>query len=209
MSHLDDRYLILGLTGRAGAGKDTAADILCDAYQFYRFAFADPVRAEITNAFGIDPTIFHGSAKERKIEALAIERCSDRVFTTTMAKHGVSFSAPRSPREIMRWWGTEYRRVQQPHYWTRIASDTLHEALRRGFRRIVITDLRFDNEAAFVRYNGGVIWKVTRVLAEQSPANHQSEREVDQITPDVTINNNRSMTSLAAEVMKAYQASHA
>ncbi|MFT0547889.1 hypothetical protein ACMHYO_16360 [Allopusillimonas ginsengisoli] len=209
MKHLDDRYLIVGLTGRAGAGKDTAADVLCDAYQFYRFAFADPVRAEIVDAFGVDPSIFHISSKERKIEALAIDRCTDRAFATTMAKHGVSFSAARSPREIMRWWGTEYRRAQQSHYWTRIAGDTLHNALRRGFRRIVITDVRFSNEPAFVRYNGGVIWKVNRAMAEQSPTNHQSESEVGQITFDIEVNNNRSMTALAAEVMKAYQASHA
>lgn len=208
MNHLDDRYLILGLAGRAGAGKDTGADVLCEAHQFYRFAFADPVRKEITDAFCIDPALFLRPYKEHKTAALAVDRCTDRNFVTVVAKLGQSIAVPRSPREIMRWWATEYRRAQNPHYWTRKAGDTLHDALRRGFRRVVITDVRFKNEADFIRYHGGRVWMISRASSESAPANHQSESELTSIAPDVVIENNRSMTAFAAEIMKTYRASH-
>ena len=208
MSIMDDRYLIIGLTGRAGAGKDTAADVLCEAYQFYRFAFADPVRAEIMRAFGVDMSIFSTDTKERKMDALAISRCVDIEFRTAVGKLGVSPQAPRSPREIMRWWGTEYRRAQNHRYWTNKAGDTLHEAMRRGFRRIVITDVRFKNEADFVRYHNGKLWEIRRATAESVPASHQSEAEIAQIEPDIVVENNKSMTAFAAAVMQAYRDSH-
>lgn len=203
MNHQEGARLILGLTGRAGAGKDTVADILCEAYQFYRFAFADPLRAEIVNAFQINPGLFLPPHKERKMEVLAIDNSSDRDFVIAMAKRGKSITVPRSPREIMQWWGTEYRRTQQPHYWTRKAGDTLHDALKRGFSRIVITDVRLDNEAEFVRYHGGKIWRVRRATSEHTKPTHQSEM-LDSIIADLEIDNNRSMTALVATVMRAY-----
>ena len=209
MTAIDDRYLIVGLTGRAGAGKDTAADVLCEAHQFYRFAFADPVRAEIMRAFGVDISVFGTDTKERKIDALAINRCTDPDFRLAVGKLGVSPQAPRSPREIMRWWGTEFRRAQNPRYWTVRAGDTLHDAMRRGFRRIVITDVRFRNEADFVRYHNGKVWEIKRATAETVPANHQSESEIVHIEPDLIVDNNKSMTAFATAVMKAYRTSHA
>lgn len=196
-------HLILGLTGRAGAGKDTVADILCEVHQFYRFAFAGPLRDEIIDAFRIDPSLFRYPYKEQKVQALAIDNSADRDFVVTMRKRGKSITAARSPREIMQWWGTEYRRGQQPQYWTRKAEDTLHDALKRGFDRIVITDVRLANEAEFVRYHGGKIWRVRRATAEQIAPTHQSEA-LDSIEADLEIDNNRSMTSLVAGVMQAY-----
>jgi len=207
MTHLDDRRLLLGLAGRAGAGKDTVADVLCQGHQFYRFAFADPVRAEIISAFGVDMSVFDVSTKEHKIDALAIARCTDPDFRRVAGKLGISMTDARSPREIMRWWGTEYRRFQNPHYWTNRAGETLYDAIRRGFRRIVITDLRFRNEAAFVRYHGGKVWEIQRATAEVLPATHVSEQEITALEPDRVIENNKTMTALATAVMKAYRES--
>lgn len=209
MRHLDDRYLILGLSGRAGAGKDTAADLLCEAWQFYRFAFADALRAEITEAFGVDPGLFANELKEHATAALTIGRCNDGEFIQTMVARCESITSPRSPREIMQLWGTEYRRAQQPRYWIDRAAETLDVALRQGFRRVVLTDVRFVNEAQFIRMHGGKIWHIDRVQARCREAHHQSELEVSAIVADRAISNNRSMTSFATEIMKAYEASHA
>ncbi len=209
MTHLDGSYMILGLAGRAGAGKDTCADVLCQAHQFYRMAFADPVRQEIVDAFGIDSGVFDVTTKERKTAALAIGRCNDGDFMSLMIRRGESVTAPRSPREIMRWWGTEFRRNQKSVYWLDKAAQTINEAMRRGYRRVVITDVRFRNEADLVRYYNGQVWMIDRAEANAVPATHQSELELALIHPDYVIENNRSMTGFAAAVMKAYRASHA
>lgn len=208
MKHRDGTYLVLGIAGRAGAGKDTCADVLCENYQFFRMAFADPVRAEITDAFGIDPGLFLLPSKEVKTDALAIGRCNDSAFIALMAKVGENISAPRSPREIMRWWGTEYRRRQNPAYWLERAAETINDATRRGFRRIAITDVRFQNEADFVRLYNGEIWLITRTETDLITANHQSEREISSIHPDTIISNNKSMSRYAFEIMKAYEGRH-
>lgn len=207
MKHLDGSYMVLGLAGRARAGKDTCADVLSQAYQFYRMAFADALRKEIIDAFGIDADLFHDSTKDKKDTALAIGRCNDAEFMALAVKMGVSVTDPRSPREIMRWWGTEYRRRQNPTYWLERAAQTLDEAMRRGFRRVVITDVRFRNEADFVRYYDGLVWKINRAEASAVAATHQSEIELGLIQADAVIDNNRSMTAFAAEIMKAYRAS--
>lgn len=209
MKHLDGSYMILGLAGRAGAGKDTCADVLCQAHQFYRMAFADALRQEVVNAFGIDSGLFHTPSKEQKTAALAIGRCNDSDFMALMVKRGENITAPRSAREIMQWWGTEYRRAQNPVYWLDRAANTINEAMRRGFRRVVITDVRFRNEADLVRYYNGQVWMICRATADTAPANHQSELELALIHPDTVIENNRSMTAFAAAVMKTYEASRA
>jgi dephospho-CoA kinase len=49
---------IIGLTGRAGAGKDTVADIIQSVAIVQRFAFADLLRFEAAEAWGIDPRLF-------------------------------------------------------------------------------------------------------------------------------------------------------
>lgn len=205
MTRNNDATMLIGLAGRAGAGKDTTADVLCHGHQFHRFAFADPVRAEIVQTFGIDMTLFDVDTKERKVAALAIDRCANPDFRRVVGMMGVSMTDPRSPREVMRWWGTEFRRAQNPRYWISRAEENLHAALRRGFRRIVITDLRFRNEADFVRYHGGKVWEIRRATAEMAAVTHQSEREIGALSPDLVIENNKSMTALAAAVMKAYR----
>ena len=209
MKHLDGSYMILGLAGRAGAGKDTCADVLCQAHQFYRMAFADALRKEIIDAFGIDASVFDVSLKERKAAALAIGRCSDADFMSLMVKRGETITAPRSPREIMRWWGTEYRRAQNLVYWLDKASQEVNEAVRRGYRRVVITDVRFRNEADFVRYYNGQVWMIDRADANAAPADHQSEIELALIHPDSVIQNNGSMAGFADDVMKTYETCHA
>ncbi|WP_460874805.1 deoxynucleotide monophosphate kinase family protein [Paralcaligenes ginsengisoli] len=166
------------------------------------------MRAEIVQAFGIDPGLFHVSTKEQKTPDLAIGRCNDGVFMQIMVKLGVSVTAPRSPREIMRWWGTEYRRAKHPTYWLDKANESIDAAARRGFRRIVITDVRFANEADFVRGLGGQVWMIKRTLAEMAAATHESETQLALIHPDAEIKNNRSMVSFANEVLRTYEAQY-
>lgn len=203
MNYSNGPYGMIGLAGRAGAGKDTAADVLCQAYQFFRLAFADPVRKEIVKSFGIDARLFGVSTKELKTDVLAIGRCDDAVFMKLMGAAGHDIAAPRSPREIMRWWGTEYRRAQNPMYWINKARAVLDEASSRGFRRFVITDLRFKNEADFVRRHNGQVWMVKRAGADAVIADHQSESELVSIEPDVVIENNGSVVSFATAIMKS------
>ena len=205
-----NQYSIIGLVGRAGAGKDTVASILQDAYGHIPVAFADALREEVSEAFGVDHSLWVDRyTKEQPTPALSIARCKDNRFIQRMIALAEDPYPARSPREIMRWWGTEYRRdCDSSTYWTDRLHERIESYLRTGFRKIVVTDVRFFNEAEFVRILRGSIWRIQRQEADAVNANHQSESEQDKIDADRTISNNRSLGSLVETVLNTFELDH-
>lgn len=214
-------FTLIGLTGLAGAGKDAVADILRAHCGSYTASFAGHLRAEISNAFRIDSALLTDRAtKEQPTSELALERCSDTAFVDRMvvlhmsgAPDGgieggqIDLSAPRSPRQIMQWWGTEYRRAQNPNYWT--AKAHRHIAwMAKAFapRAIILTDVRFDNEAQLVRTWHGQIWQVNRPSQASTAAEHVSEVTGEQFLPDDVIHNTGDLQHLKATALSAYAA---
>lgn len=192
-----ERFLTLvGLTGRAGAGKDTSANVLKEWFGLTQIAFSDPLRQEIVDAFGVDLRVFGQDAKEVRSDSLAICRCADLAFIDRMRQHHESLTAARSPREIMRWWGTEYRRADDPAYWTRRMIERIDALLRVGVGNIVISDVRFPNEYACVWGLGGTVWRIRRAQADRAPVTHASEETPDGVQPDYLVDNDTSIEEL-------------
>lgn len=206
MSSKTGPYLIVGLVGRAGAGKDTTAAVLAHAAGYERVAFADAVRIEIAHSFGVDSRLFTSQhLKEQAVISLAIGRSHDHRFIRQMCELDKDISVMRSPRQIMRWWATEYRRnLDGEQYWINRLHDRIEDLHSRGHRRIAISDVRFLNEAAFVKEINGQLWRVSRQFADRVRAPHQSEWEVDDITCDRTIDNNGTRSSLVREAIDAH-----
>lgn len=202
-----NKFSIIGLTGRAGAGKDTVASILSDAYGHVRIAFADALRKEIANSFKIDMRMMDNRfEKERISPYMTIARCDDQKFIGRMQELDHDIHKSRSPREILRWWGTEYRRQTcSESYWIERMEDSIESLMRNGARKIVITDVRFLNEAELVKSCYGHIWRVSRSSADSLNASHISESEQDLIEVNKTISNNGSLGKLVIAVRKAYE----
>lgn len=81
-------------------------------------------------------------------------------------------------RSLLQWWGTEYRRKQDPFYWVRMMKAQL-EIDKPQFA--IITDVRFDNELYFIKSLGGHTVKVTRqgiTASDLSIRQHRSETEL-------------------------------
>lgn len=199
------KLIIIGLAGRAGAGKDTCADIMCSSHGFVRTNFAAPLRNEIIDAFWIDPHLFSTELKERRTPALAIGRCADADFIKRMVSLDIDPTLPRSPREIMRWWGTEYRRNQDEAYWTRLMKNWIDLAIRHGHHRIAVTDVRFLNESMFLQGLGACIWLIRRGAADARIADHASELQISQLATDHVIDNNGSLAELAKAIESTLQ----
>ncbi len=211
-----NRPEIIGLCGLAGCGKDTVAQLLTTHLRFSHLAFADALRAEICQAYGIDLSILtRRDTKEVPTAALALSRCStDSGFAMAVIAQckwlepGRSlkdeFSAPRSARQIMQWWGTEYRRAYSGQdYWTRKLKARIHiQQCGHQFRH-VISDVRFDNEAEAVRAMGGVIWQIKRPDIKYD-ASHCSETDGLRFAPDLVINNCHDIKHLQALVTGAW-----
>lgn len=206
---------ILGLSGPAGCGKDTVADLLVAHAGFTKMAFADPLKSEVCNAFGID--LLHLNQRETKehpMTALALRKCRDDAFIGRMltgqthCTFGEFLEAPRSPRWIMQKWGTEYRRHQDANYWVRLTSKRISYTLReRLATRIILTDCRFGNEVSLVcRTFGGQLWQIHRDGVEVAQDSHTSETTGAAFRPDLTLNNSQGISHLQERVLEAFWA---
>lgn len=211
---------ILGLTGFAGAGKDTVADLLVAHARFRKLAFADALRAEVAEGFGVLVSdLAEPAAKHRPASALSMRR-APRDFLAAVV---LSLSAaapdhrtplsnewldqPRSPRQILQWWGTEYRRAQHDRYWTRAMLSRLVGYQRGGESRFVITDVRFDNEADTVRGAGGSIWQVTRPGCDgRAEGAHVSATDGSRFKPDAVLANLHDVRHLQGLVLTEFVA---
>jgi len=200
------RYTVVGLVGRAGAGKDTCADILVQTRGFARLAFADALRDEVIAAFAIDPAILVDRLlKERPTDSLQIRRSSDQRFIDRANRLGFDMWRARSPREILRLWGTEYRRqLDGENYWIEQANDRFNALLATGHRRVCFTDVRYPNEGGYITQSlDGELWRIRRRIADNAPANHTSESKIEDITCAHTIHNECGLQELAREVHHA------
>ena len=196
--------LIIALTGRPGAGKDSIADVLAPQQGFARIAFADALRREVCEAWRIDLRMLTDRpTKELELPALAAGMCSDPAFMRWVADGGDSLTAPRSPRWALQRWAS-FKRQFTPDYFARIVERWIRRQLGSGWNRIVITDLRDPVEEAMLRRLGAKVVRVHRPELAAMPADtamHVSEQH-HRIKADADILNDGSMQALADAVLE-------
>lgn len=155
---------IVGLTGPAGCGKTTVAGMVEGAVVIQ---LADPLYAALALMLGVDEAILrHRGAKERPLPGF-----------------------DRSPRQLLQTLGTDWGRAfVGPDVWLRMAGrriDALHAA---GATTVILADVRFENEAEWIRNRGGEVWRVEREPAAAAAA-HVSEAGIPDALIDRTIDN--------------------
>ena len=197
--------ILLGMAGAAGSGKDAVADYLVQRYGFVKFSFSDALYREVAAAFGLpDESLLRDrETKEVPSELLAAKRCSDLAFAAMLIDWDTDGSAsqPNSPRQILQWWGTEYRRAQDPDYWIAQAEQWLvrvHEITRYPEHRpqlFVNTSVRFPNEHAWIKELEGNIWHLRRDAAALV-AGHVSEIPLPVLEGEREIFNNHTLDYL-------------
>lgn len=174
---------IIGLTGRAGSGKDTVREQLVQCHGYTGMALADPIRAMLRAllvASGTGPEWMTDRAlKEQPIPAI-----------------GASY------RHLAQTLGTEWGRFIAPELWLRIADGYMRDIQRETFchMKFVISDVRFPNEAEWVRSQGGEVWHINRPGVE--PVRAHTSESIEQIAVDRTVNNTGTLEDLAAEVAR-------
>lgn len=163
---------LIGLTGPAGAGKDTTAAHLVEAYGYASIAFAAPIRRGISAMLQIAPERFQHPLKEQVLPQFG-----------------------KSPREMMQTLGTEWgRNLVHPDLWLIIARAEIMAAWQRG-RAVVVTDVRFDNEAQLLREMNGEIWHIERHGAGTTHR-HASENGVRRSWNDIALCNEGRISDL-------------
>lgn len=200
--------MLIALTGRAGAGKDSAAGVLSATGPWHSIAFADELRSEVAEAWMIDPrALTERSTKELATDALAIGRCTSAKFMAWSAIRNHTGWEPRSPRTIMQWWG-DYRRGQQSDYFVHPVRVWLHyNRLRKPAIDLVVTDVRMANEWAMLRAHGAHLVRVHRpdlppMVADT--AAHSSEQHTT-LVAEYDVHNDGTLADLARQMQAITQ----
>jgi hypothetical protein len=149
-------YEVIGLTGYAQSGKDTIASILVEKYGYRRIAFADKIRDFL---YGINPMV----------------ACSPTGYLKDLVNLVGWDNAKQEPqvRRLLQDLGISARELLDENIWITSALGKVNSG-----ERIVITDVRFENEANMIRSLGGQIWRVKRPGVE-AVNSHISETQLD------------------------------
>lgn len=169
--------MIIGLIGYARSGKDTVANILVERYGFVRMAFADGVR---DMAMALDPFVQVDGDRHYTEGNTPFARYSTMLKT-------IGYDAAKSHpdvRRLLQRLGTEaVRNVLGENAWIDIVAKRIHESANQN---VVLTDVRFENEAAFVAGSGGVIVRLVRPGFGRETG-HPSETEMESWSEDARI----------------------
>lgn len=175
--------LIVGIHAQAGAGKDAAAEALTRTGNFKRFGFADPIKEALEVMYGW--TELDWEDREWR------ERPSP-------------FCGGKSPRILAQTLGTEWGRdLVSPHIWVNIMATRRAELLSRAPNlHIVIADVRFENEAWWIKNNQGIMIELTRSGTEAvGIEGHRSEDGLPLDLIDFVINNSGTKEELQDTVL--------
>lgn len=174
---------IIALAGKAGAGKDSVAEVLQNAIEdCATFAFADRIRWMLSVGLEVNLADMTRAEKEAPIDHLA----------------GLG---PITPRHLAQTLGTEWGRSIHPDLWVYLlAMDIAQTTVPVA----IITDCRFPNEIEYVRKRGGVVWWVERDGIAPVRA-HASENSIGPQDCDRTILNLGTLEDLDVTVRQAWE----
>ena len=182
---------VIGICGGFGAGKDTVAALL-SMLGYQNASLAAGVRGEVLwhllhNNYVLEMTIDIRAICSELRHGVRDCGIIDRIYKKPTGEH---------VRRLLQWWGTDYRRAQDPNYWVK--------QLTLGPGKWTISDVRFENEVNKIRELGGQIWRVENPRLQDEPGReHESELAIAEIMPDVVLVNDGDIHKLAITVRTA------
>jgi len=170
-------YNLIGICGRKRHGKDTLGDYLVQHYGYTKIGFADALKEACRCIFGFNDDQLYGDLKE----------VNDEFWGA-------------SPRKVLQYIGTDLFRFKiaeilpqvNDEIWIKVVENKI---LQNPDKKYVITDVRFENELAFIKRLNGLSIKVQRSTLKATD-DHISESFIDQLLTDCVIKNNGTLEQL-------------
>lgn len=166
--------IIIGVAGPARSGKNEVAKYLQKYHAFHEDSFAMPIRTACMAVLGI-----------KTLEEL------DEVKQIPHPLLG-----GKTPREFMQLMGTEFGRqmIWEPIW--------VESCLGRcsNYDRVVISDVRFENEVKAVKSRGGFIIRVDRPSVRIEQSSHASETGFPSEYIDFEIVNDEALSDLYSKI---------
>lgn len=183
---------LIGLAGKAGSGKTTVCRFLCTAFEWREISLADPIRAGLNAMLGIQtPVMLDPVMKNEVVPGMRV-----------------------SARELMQTLGTEWgRKLVDDRVWIRQATAAI-TAIRQSdptARGVVVSDIRFANEAEWIRSLGGQVWHIgDRKMGKSdglppAASAHASEAGIAREEHDGWIDNSGTLDDLYDAVMALHR----
>lgn len=210
-------YLV-GISGKMGSGKDTVASLLAE--RFYRKgdkavirSFADSLKEEVARIvayalisqseqdFCDSATSWSGirniQAREllKVLHPLIASLLEQRVEPNEVTAELLYRNPADKPlvREVLKFWGNDVRRAQNPDYWVDTAAGYAEDQRSMGVS-CVIPDVRRQNEAGLIKDAGGLLVRLNvsedeqrrrllsrdNKLSDRSAFNHITETDLDE-----------------------------
>jgi hypothetical protein len=175
----------IGIIGKARSGKDTAALALVAELHYTRLAFADPLK-EL--ALAIDPLIPTAYGIHVRLSLL-------------IRDSGWEYAKDHYPevRRLLQRTGGGVREIDET-FWLTATRKKLNAAEAWNLP-VVVTDVRYPNEANMLRSRGFRLIRITRPgLADDQ---HDSETALDTYPADLTIENTGTIADLRQAILPA------
>lgn len=159
--------MIVGLTGKKQHGKDTVDSILVREHGFVRVPFADALKQSAAAIFDVPVETWD-----------ALKNDPNAIITFTGPGVSASGTVPYAQltvREFLQRYGTEaHRDVFGGTFWTDVVRGRIEE-LTEAEHDVVVTDVRFPEEAALIKEHGGPVVCIYRPQVADAGDTHASE----------------------------------
>lgn len=171
------RVEIIGLSGWARNGKDTIADHLIANYGYERISFAAPMKEAL---YRLNPKITING-----VPGVSVKLGVDLYGWDDLKTHGPEV------RELLQRFGTEVgREMFGEDFWVDAAIDSIQDG-----SKVVVSDVRYQNEANAIKKLGGEVWRVVRP-GYDAANDHASEHDLNEYNFDQVLENTGSVSAL-------------
>ena len=188
--------MIIGISGKAGSGKDTAAKMLEVLYANPDISYEDFANKRYKNFADIQIVHFADTLKET---AQVLFRIGEWETNTQEGKKTTINWIGKTVRELLQGIGQGLRDAIDPNLWVKILF-----ANTEDWSNYIIADVRYPNEVKAIKERNGILLRIDRKGA--GAGNHSSETALDDYKEwDLVINNNSTKEDLFNVLKKIVQ----
>lgn len=154
---------MLGILGKKGVGKDLISDYVVKNYGYTKTSFAYPLKEACKLLFGFTEDQVNGDLKEVIDPAWGL-----------------------TPRTVLQYVGTEMFRKNiqnllpniEDNFWV---NSLINRVLKMENKNIVISDVRFQNEAEIIQKNNGLVIKLVRpgIFNKDEHASEKAQESIE------------------------------